>query len=29
MKKKLLGILLALCLAMTLVPMTASAEENA
>ena len=29
MKKKLLGILLALCLAMTLVPMTAFAEENA
>ena len=29
MKKKLLGILLALCLAMTLVPMTASAEESA
>ena len=29
MKKKLLGILLALCLAMALVPMTASAEENA
>ena len=29
MKRKLLGILLALCLAMTLVPMTASAEENA
>ncbi len=29
MKKKLLGVLLALCLAMTLVPMTASAEENA
>ena len=29
MKKKLLGILFALCLAMTLVPMTASAEENA
>ena len=29
MKKKLLGILLALCLAMTLVPMTAFAEESA
>ena len=29
MKKRLLGILLALCLAMTLVPMTAFAEENA
>ena len=29
MKKKLLGVLLALCLAMTLVPMTAFAEENA
>ena len=29
MKKKLLGILPALCLAMTLVPMTAFAEENA
>ena len=29
MKKKLLGVLLALCLAMALVPMTAFAEENA
>lgn len=29
MKKKLLGVLLALCLAMTLAPMTAFAEENA
>ena len=29
MKKRLLGILLALCLAMTLVPMTAFAEESA
>ena len=29
MKKKLLGVLLALCLAMTLVPMTAFAGENA
>ena len=29
MKKKLLGVLLALCLTMALVPMTAFAEENA
>ena len=29
MKKKLLSILLALCLAMTLVPMSAFAEETA
>ena len=29
MKKKLLGVLLALCLAMALVPMSAFAEENA
>lgn len=28
MKKKLLSLLLALCLAMALVPMTAFAEEN-